>query len=198
MLSMEKTHPKRKMVLSHVQQLLKELMPCLEEKMHVASIASDAVCKHLGRIDDDWDIIVENEIPESVRIGPLNHPAMIQDSKLPDGKSTHSARSESRREALAAKRGHVEEEESGTETQRNSPGAKNKNKKRKEESEPEEPQSPNNEPLYCYCNQVSYGEMVGCDGSDCAREWFHLPCIGLTQPPRGKWYCDECKAQRRR
>ena len=35
------------------------------------------------------------------------------------------------------------------------------------------------EPLYCYCNQVAYGEMVGCDGADCELEWFHLPCIGL-------------------
>lgn len=24
---------------------------------------------------------------------------------------------------------------------------------------------------YCVCNQVSFGEMIGCDGSDCDREW---------------------------
>ncbi|CCF57854.1 hypothetical protein KAFR_0D02070 [Kazachstania africana CBS 2517] len=49
------------------------------------------------------------------------------------------------------------------------------------------------EPLYCYCNQIAYGEMVGCDGESCELEWFHLPCIGLTTLPKGKWYCDECK-----
>ena len=49
------------------------------------------------------------------------------------------------------------------------------------------------EPLYCYCNQVAYGEMVGCDGADCELEWFHLPCIGLETLPKGKWYCDDCK-----
>jgi hypothetical protein len=27
------------------------------------------------------------------------------------------------------------------------------------------------EPVYCYCQQVSYGEMVGCDNENCAREW---------------------------
>ena len=48
------------------------------------------------------------------------------------------------------------------------------------------------EPTYCYCNQVSFGEMVGCDGDDCKREWFHLPCIGFKNPPKGKWYCDDC------
>jgi len=30
-----------------------------------------------------------------------------------------------------------------------------------------------NEPRYCICNQVSYGEMVGCDNGDCPIEWFH-------------------------
>ncbi|SSD60877.1 related to Transcriptional regulatory protein PHO23 [Saccharomycodes ludwigii] len=46
--------------------------------------------------------------------------------------------------------------------------------------------------LYCYCNNVAYGEMVGCDGKDCQIEWFHLPCIGLKTLPRGKWYCKDC------
>lgn len=40
-----------------------------------------------------------------------------------------------------------------------------------------------NEPRYCYCNGVSYGEMVGCDADDCPREWFHLQCVGLTKAP---------------
>ena len=40
-----------------------------------------------------------------------------------------------------------------------------------------------NEPRYCYCNGVSYGEMVGCDADDCSREWFHLPCVGLSKAP---------------
>ena len=39
------------------------------------------------------------------------------------------------------------------------------------------------EPRYCYCNQVSYGEMVACDMDSCPREWFHLDCVGLTKAP---------------
>jgi len=46
--------------------------------------------------------------------------------------------------------------------------------------------------VYCFCQQVSFGEMVACDNDACEREWFHLPCVGLTSPPQGKWYCDEC------
>ncbi|EEB08097.1 ING family Png2 [Schizosaccharomyces japonicus yFS275] len=52
------------------------------------------------------------------------------------------------------------------------------------------------EPLYCYCEQVSYGEMIGCDGENCKREWFHLPCVGLVEPPKGIWYCRDCEKKR--
>lgn len=53
-----------------------------------------------------------------------------------------------------------------------------------------------NETRYCYCNGVSYGEMVACDNDNCAREWFHLECTGLRSlpPAKSKWFCDECKA----
>ncbi|XP_031566320.1 inhibitor of growth protein 3-like [Actinia tenebrosa] len=51
------------------------------------------------------------------------------------------------------------------------------------------------EPRYCLCNQVSYGEMVGCDNPDCAIEWFHYGCVGLTDAPKGKWYCPQCATQ---
>ena len=49
-----------------------------------------------------------------------------------------------------------------------------------------------NEPTYCLCAQVSYGEMIGCDNSDCPIEWFHFGCMGLTTKPKGKWYCPKC------
>lgn len=47
---------------------------------------------------------------------------------------------------------------------------------------------------YCYCSQPSYGEMVGCENSECPREWFHISCLGLkTVPSEEKWYCPECR-----
>ncbi|KAH6633280.1 hypothetical protein C7974DRAFT_392448 [Boeremia exigua] len=54
------------------------------------------------------------------------------------------------------------------------------------------------EPRYCYCNEVSYGQMVACDNDACPREWFHLPCVQLEKAPVGrtKWFCsDECQEQ---
>ncbi|KAH6716581.1 hypothetical protein BKA61DRAFT_630780 [Leptodontidium sp. MPI-SDFR-AT-0119] len=61
--------------------------------------------------------------------------------------------------------------------------------------EDEELEVGEDEPTYCYCNNVSYGEMVGCDSDTCEREWFHLECVGLKVAPVGKakWYCDDCK-----
>lgn len=48
---------------------------------------------------------------------------------------------------------------------------------------------------YCYCDDISYGEMVACDNKNCMREWFHLRCVGLEKAPgkNTKWFCDECK-----
>ncbi|VDQ03645.1 unnamed protein product [Trichobilharzia regenti] len=52
-----------------------------------------------------------------------------------------------------------------------------------------------NEPTYCVCQQVSYGEMVACDNRDCPIEWFHFDCVGLVNKPRGQWFCPQCIAQ---
>lgn len=69
---------------------------------------------------------------------------------------------------------------------------------------------------YCYCDRVSFGEMIGCDDDNCSREWvsfrllcpdlatdeslcrpqFHLSCLDMAAPPRGEWFCDECRARR--
>merc|ERR1712080_146562 len=55
-----------------------------------------------------------------------------------------------------------------------------------------------NEPTYCLCHQVSYGEMIGCDNKDCLIEWFHFGCVGLTTKPKGKWYCPKCSIERKK
>ncbi|XP_026405586.1 PHD finger protein ING1-like [Papaver somniferum] len=55
-----------------------------------------------------------------------------------------------------------------------------------------------NEPTYCFCNQVSFGEMVACDNPDCKIEWFHFSCVGLREHPRGKWYCSDCAGLQKR
>jgi hypothetical protein len=48
------------------------------------------------------------------------------------------------------------------------------------------------EELFCFCRRISYGDMVGCDNEKCPFEWFHFNCVGLTDKPKGKWYCSHC------
>lgn len=49
------------------------------------------------------------------------------------------------------------------------------------------------EPRYCVCHQVSFGEMVGCENEECQHgEWFHYGCVGLTAEPTGTWHCQGC------
>lgn len=55
-----------------------------------------------------------------------------------------------------------------------------------------------NEPTYCLCHQVSYGEMIGCDNPECPIEWFHFACVGLTTKPKGKWFCPKCIQDRKK
>ncbi len=35
-----------------------------------------------------------------------------------------------------------------------------------------------NEPTYCTCNRVSFGDMVACENDACPIEWFHYECVG--------------------
>ncbi|XP_065061212.1 inhibitor of growth protein 4-like [Rhopilema esculentum] len=55
-----------------------------------------------------------------------------------------------------------------------------------------------NEPTYCLCHQVSYGEMIGCDNPECPIEWFHFGCVGLSTKPKGKWFCPKCSQNRKK
>ncbi|KAI5618491.1 inhibitor of growth protein 1 [Silurus asotus] len=77
--------------------------------------------------------------------------------------------------------------------------AKTSKKKKRSKAKQEREASPTdlpidpNEPTYCLCEQVSYGEMIGCDNDECPIEWFHFSCVGLNHKPKGKWYCPKCR-----
>ncbi|KAF1816209.1 hypothetical protein P152DRAFT_454464 [Eremomyces bilateralis CBS 781.70] len=45
---------------------------------------------------------------------------------------------------------------------------------------------------YCFCQSVSYGDMVACDNANCKYQWFHWGCIGIDKEPVGDWLCPEC------
>ena len=54
---------------------------------------------------------------------------------------------------------------------------------------------PDDDKLYCFCGNVNFGEMIGCDGPDCETEWFHFAYIGIDPraKPEGSWFCESCR-----
>uniref|UniRef100_A0A2M4AMG7 Inhibitor of growth protein n=2 Tax=Anopheles triannulatus TaxID=58253 RepID=A0A2M4AMG7_9DIPT len=52
------------------------------------------------------------------------------------------------------------------------------------------------EPTYCLCDQISFGEMILCDNDLCPIEWFHFSCVSLVSKPKGRWYCPNCRGDR--
>lgn len=52
------------------------------------------------------------------------------------------------------------------------------------------------EPTYCLCDQISFGEMILCDNDLCPIEWFHFSCVSLLSKPKGKWFCPNCRGDR--
>ena len=61
------------------------------------------------------------------------------------------------------------------------------------DADSETQESNNSEPVYCYCHKPEDGTMIACDNPDCSIEWFHFECLGLTEVPKGKWYCPDCR-----
>ncbi|CAG9568048.1 unnamed protein product [Danaus chrysippus] len=80
-------------------------------------------------------------------------------------------------------------------------GKKKKRKSRqvaqRSETPPEETDAIDpDEPRYCLCDQISFGEMILCDNDLCPIEWFHFSCVSLTTKPKGKWFCPKCRGDR--
>lgn len=56
------------------------------------------------------------------------------------------------------------------------------------------------EPVYCFCQTPSLGNMIACDNLACPNgEWFHFKCVGLLNRVQAlkytlgneKWFCSE-------
>lgn len=55
-----------------------------------------------------------------------------------------------------------------------------------------------NEPLYCFCKRIAFGDMIACDNEDCQIEWFHYQCVNLSRRPRNSWICPNCSSKKRK
>ncbi|ORZ09950.1 hypothetical protein BCR42DRAFT_441507 [Absidia repens] len=177
---------KREKILKHETTIIKRIQRDYDkledlstERIQLAENALRLVDRHLERLGHDLDLLDKSN-PE------YQEPLAV---------STMDTKKHGIDQNLAP-----EEEEEGEEEEEDDEEAyfaammANRQKKRKKK-EARDGEEHTEEPLYCYCRQVSYGEMVGCDGENCPYEWFHMECTGLDAPPKGAWYCDECQVE---
>ena len=54
-------------------------------------------------------------------------------------------------------------------------------------------------PIYCYFKKAhtENDEMIGCDSENYKYQWINFTCAKLKHPPKGVWYCKECKKQKK-
>eukprot|EP00011_Vannellida_sp_DIVA3-517-6-12_P006151 CAMPEP_0114625028 /NCGR_PEP_ID=MMETSP0168-20121206/11064_1 /TAXON_ID=95228 ORGANISM="Vannella sp., Strain DIVA3 517/6/12" /NCGR_SAMPLE_ID=MMETSP0168 /ASSEMBLY_ACC=CAM_ASM_000044 /LENGTH=240 /DNA_ID=CAMNT_0001836307 /DNA_START=22 /DNA_END=744 /DNA_ORIENTATION=+ len=163
---------KRKEARDQVRQLYAKCQEYADEKVSLAMQTYELVDKHIRRLDLDLRKFEHELESQGHRPSPGRPPkrklGAHQDS--PASKKRLSASTERKKSSLA------------------SPIARPIPSLSVSLDMPIDP----NEPVYCFCKRVSFGEMVGCDNPECRVEWFHFECVGLTQSPKGRWLCPEC------
>ncbi|KAI6713876.1 hypothetical protein JHW43_003633, partial [Diplocarpon mali] len=133
------------------------------------------------------EIVGENLLQTiTTKSGRASKPSTPATPQFPDpGRPARSSRTADSSTASTTKRSH--KKGAGQATQLVQQVVKNGGvADEEEEAEGDGEVLEDDEPRYCYCDGVSYGEMVGCDSDTCEREWFHLECVGLKVAPVGK------------
>ncbi|XP_048531783.1 PHD finger protein ING2 isoform X2 [Triticum urartu] len=164
------------------------------EKVLLARQAYDLIESHIKRLDEDLGQFAE-DLKQEGKIPP-DEPHILP--PMPVG-----GREERRRSSFStpqAARKFVREKEWERDRERGMdfdlmPPPGSSNKKAVASMDVDQMIDPN-EPTYCICHQVSYGDMIACDNENCeGGEWFHYSCVGLTPETRfkGKWFCPTCR-----
>uniref|UniRef100_A0A182IVQ1 Inhibitor of growth protein n=1 Tax=Anopheles atroparvus TaxID=41427 RepID=A0A182IVQ1_ANOAO len=202
----------KKEKLQAIQDLFNKAKEYGDDKVQLAIQTYELVDKHIRRLDSDLARF-EGEIQDKT----LNAREKSEENvtkkgrkKVKDGKSVAKKKRAHSSEDEARPAGNGGAATTGTNSGATNSNGKGKNTKKQKKSVENDdtaqdgghatphpsdvldmPVDPN-EPTYCLCHQVSYGEMIGCDNPDCPIEWFHFACVGLTIKPKGKWYCPKC------
>eukprot|EP01016_Furgasonia_blochmanni_P055995 TRINITY_DN9457_c0_g1_i5.p1 TRINITY_DN9457_c0_g1~~TRINITY_DN9457_c0_g1_i5.p1 ORF type:complete len:281 (+),score=60.45 TRINITY_DN9457_c0_g1_i5:66-908(+) len=177
----EGAKPENQKLYEEIQKMNTELLSLSQEKLQIANQIFEALDDYIVKMDDDikkFEEEVKNEGNEIVD---------TRDEKVFEG---HAARKKKKIE------GKIESKYKGKSSLL--AGVKSSEKyplgapDRTDIAHGADLQANANEKRYCYCDGISYGEMIKCDFDLCEREWFHFPCVNLKQKPKGKWYCRDC------
>ncbi|XP_058818949.1 inhibitor of growth protein 4-like isoform X2 [Topomyia yanbarensis] len=209
----------KKEKLRTIQELFNKAKEYGDDKVQLAIQTYELVDKHIRRLDSDLARF-EGEIQDKTlnarekseeQVTKKGGRKKVKDVKN-SAKKKRAASSEDEGRAAGATGTGVSGATSGN-TSANGKGKNSKKQKKNAELDDsaqdgghgtphpsdvlDMPVDPN-EPTYCLCHQVSYGEMIGCDNPDCPIEWFHFACVGLTTKPKGKWFCPKCSQDRKK
>lgn len=114
--------------------------------------------------------------------------------------STSQVASSSQKKAVTTKNTNNKKKRTSktgaTSSGRQSASGHNSSRDAREDTPPQEEAIDPDEPTYCLCDQISFGEMILCDNDLCPIEWFHFSCVGLATKPKGRWYCPNCRGDR--
>jgi len=195
------TSSQRSSEMEKIQKMFKKAKEHGDDKVSIAIQTYEMVDKHIRRLDSDLAKF-ESELREQG--GRLSQTETEDESTSVSGgrnKKKAGRKQATTKDDKAGKKRKTKGDESDK-------GKKKKGAGSSKDKEPNFNQTANtllgtpqevidmpvdpNEPTYCLCQQVSYGEMIGCDNVDCAIEWFHFGCMQLTTKPKGKWYCPKC------
>ncbi|XP_041912827.1 inhibitor of growth protein 5a isoform X2 [Alosa pseudoharengus] len=179
--------------VEHLQKIQNAYSKCKEysdDKVQLAMQTYEMVDKHIRRLDADLARF-ENELKEKLDVSGYESP----DSRVL--KKGGRGLKEKRGPRGGRGRKGSDEDSPRKKKIKNSPEFSDSLLSVQPSDVLDMPVDPN-EPTYCLCHQVSYGEMIGCDNPDCPIEWFHFACVDLTTKPKGKWFCPRCTQDRKK
>jgi len=191
--------------MDKIQKLFKKAKEHGDEKVNIAIQTYEMVDKHIRRLDSD---LAKFEAEMKEQGGRLSQTETEEEPETDTQKKKKVGKKAGKEETKSGKKrkGSKEEEDNDKGKKKKGRGASSKDKEAAvpvlsalasvlpggmQQEVLEMPIDPN-EPTYCICQEVSWGEMIGCDNNDCPIEWFHFGCMGLTTKPKGKWYCPKC------
>ncbi|XP_076256815.1 inhibitor of growth protein 5 isoform X1 [Rhynchophorus ferrugineus] len=213
------TSEQKKEQLDEIQKMFNKAKELGDDKVQLAIQTYELVDKHIRRLDNDLARF-ESEIQDkALNSRNQDEPAVGKKGrkKIKDNKTDKKKRSgnSSEEDSSGTVRGNKKKKQKGIGTEKGGNAGSGAKATSGEVAEAvaavlpglagithpsdvlDMPVDPN-EPTYCLCHQVSYGEMIGCDNPDCPIEWFHFACVGLTTKPKGKWYCPKCSQDRKK
>ncbi|XP_022358720.1 inhibitor of growth protein 1 isoform X4 [Enhydra lutris kenyoni] len=193
----------KRRVLHCIQRALIRSQELGDEKIQIVSQMVELVENRTRQVDSHVELFeahqeVNDATGHSGKAGQdKSKSETITQAEKTNNKRSRRQRNNENRENAANNHDH-DDITSGTPKEKKAKASKKKKRskaKAEREASPADLPIDPNEPTYCLCNQVSYGEMIGCDNDECPIEWFHFSCVGLNHKPKGKWYCPKCRGE---